>query len=367
MIIFIVAGRLGKSLTISKAVPFIVTGKVQKVYIFRQEAGFVEDGVEYITLPHWIIKIRPIFLSAIVRFVYEPIQLYIYTKKYRPSLINGVFTLPKGLNSTIVGLLTQTPSMVSVIGGVVEITTRLAIPKIGEGINLWMLKKCSVISTKGKVVSEFLIQKGIDRSKIYTLNGSIDIEKFSFNPKIDKDIDIVFIGNFSMLKGPDRVLEVINNIAKSKPEIKVKMIGNGVLLYPIETKLKDYKLQKNVTLTGYIDHPERILKRSKIILIPSESEGLPTVMLEAMACGCVPIISDVGNIKEAAFNNINAFIVKDYKDIGAFTKHALQLLNNDSLRQQMALAAIKTVKEKYAPKVQASIVNEIFEKLDLLQ
>ena len=57
--IFIVAGRLGKSLVENKTLPFLQTGRIKKIYIFRQEKGFPIEGAEYITIPNLILTIKP--------------------------------------------------------------------------------------------------------------------------------------------------------------------------------------------------------------------------------------------------------------------------------------------------------------------
>jgi len=365
MIIFVVVGRFGKSLTVSKVEPFLATGKVSKVYIFRQEAGFPVEGAEYITLPELLLNLKPAWLSKAIRFLYEPLQLLRYTIMLKPNLINGVFTLPKGLNSTVVGKITKTHSVVSVVGGIVEITTRLPFIDFWEKLNLWMLKSCSAVTTKGHVVTNYLIYKGIPKDKIFTLNGSIDTTKFAYKPDIAKDIDILFVGNFSRLKGPDRVLKVISNLSKEIPDIKAVLIGHGDLFKSMKQMIIELNLQNQVELPGYIDHPETLFQRSKCILIPSESEGLPTCMLEGMSCGCVPVVSEVGNIIEAALHETNAMVVKDYTDINSFICNAKKLLTNDALRNQMAQNAIHTVQEKYSIKKQAKIVNDIIEFLSI--
>lgn len=361
MIIFVVVGRLGKSLTLSKVAPFLATGKISKVFVFRQEAGFPLKGVEYITLPGWVTKLRPVIAKRILRFIYEPLQLIWYSIKLKPKLINGVFTLPKGLNSVIVGKITHTPSVVSVVGGIVEITTRHRFKKLWEGLNLWMINSCTVVTTKGQAVCNYLVNKGVTKDKIFILNGSIDTQKFNFNPQVDKDIDILFVGSFSSLKGPDRVLQVIRKLQYEFPDLKAALIGDGDLYPIIQQEIIRLNLQSNIKLPGYIEHPEDWFQRAKCILIPSESEGLPTCMLEAMACACVPVVSNVGNITDAAKHELNSFVVQDYTDIATFTRYAKNLLQNEPLRIELAKNAMVTIEDNYTKQKQAIIALKIIE------
>jgi glycosyltransferase involved in cell wall biosynthesis len=365
MIVFVVTGRLGKSLVVSKVEPLIATGRVNKVYIFSQEPGYPIHGAEYIPLPKWVHALRPAFLSRTIRFLYEPLQLLRYTIKLKPNLINGVFTLPKGLNSTIVGKLTQTKSIVSVIGGIVEIPTRLPFKWLWKCINLAMLRNCDAVTTKGTNVSAYLIDEGIPKSKIFNLVGSINTDKFFYDPGIQKDIDVLFVGNFRRLKGPDRVLEVVRSLIQDGILTKCVFLGAGVLYDEIREQIEAKKLETYVFLKGYQNHPAPYFQRSRTIMIPSTSEGLPMVMVEAMACGCVPVVSDVGNVRDAAHHEINAMVIEKFDDLPAFYKATRRLLTDESLWKRLSVNGIKTVLGAYTPHVQGKIVDQMLTYLKL--
>jgi len=364
--IFIVAGRLGKSLTISKAVPFTTHPAVEQVFIFREEKGFDLEGAVYITLPSFIRKIKPGFLRKIVRFIVEPVQLIRYAIKIKPDLINGVFTLPKGLNAVLAAKISRRKSIVSVIGGTVEITTRFQFQRFWTWFNLRMLKSADAVTTKGSRVTEYLINHGIDSEKIFNLNGSIDIHTFSMYPSVERDIDILFVGNFRKLKGPDRVLRVIKNLRESGLKSKGVFLGTGDLFEEIRAKVIEDSLTEVIKLEGYVDDTASYYQRAKIIVMPSTSEGLPTSMLEAMACGCVPVVSDVGNITDAAKNGENAMVIDHWNDIDGFTEAAKKLLMDDEFRQMLSETGRNTVEEKYTPEKQAEIVDNIFRYLGFI-
>ena len=93
--------------------------------------------------------------------------------------------------------------------------------------------------------------------------------------------------------------------------------------------------------------------------MPSRSEGLPMAMLEAMSCGCVPVISNVGNVKDAAHDGENAFVVDDYLDIEAFVDRIHQLLDDEELRNEMSKNCVKLILEKYTLEKQTEIAKNI--------
>ena len=65
--------------------------------------------------------------------------------------------------------------------------------------------------------------------------------------------------------------------------------------------IKDIKSLLNLFNGG---KNEMVITKSKVLIMPSISEGLSTAMLEAMSSGCVPVVSDVGEMTKAAFDNV---------------------------------------------------------------
>jgi len=359
MIVFVVLGRLGKSLSRYKIDPIINSAKVDKVYAFREEEGYPIEGVTYITLP---VQLRNADgLRKLSRMCYELRQLYCHAKKYRPALINGVFTMPKGLYSVIVGRMLHIRTMVSVIGGEVEITnTDTRHPALMERLVLWILKKADIVTTKGTKVSRCIIERGIDPAKVHVFNGSIDTLTYKPNKNIRRDIDVLFVGSFSPLKGPDRVLETVKKLKEHGIiNVNAVFLGSGELFDEIRAKVNEYGMQNNVTLEGYRENTVGYFQRARILMMPSRSEGLASAMLEAMSCGCVPVVSDVGNMTDAAKHAFNAYVVSDHMDVEGFTKHIQELLQNEKLRLDIAKNGSEFVHDHYSLQVQSKIFEEM--------
>jgi glycosyltransferase involved in cell wall biosynthesis len=363
LVCFLVVGRMGKSLTLSKAEPFALHPSIGKIYIFREREAFPYRKVEYITLPHWILTIRPRFLSRFVRQIAEPVQLIYYSLKIRPDIINGYHIIPKGINSLVAARLSGSKCIISLIGGIVEIETYSRYKWVLKRLNLWALGATDLVTTKGSVVNGYLNEHKIIPSKIVVYNGAINLEKFYFNPLIKKEIDILFVGSFRNLKGPDRVLKMVGLLKKDYPAIRACFIGQGYLFKKCIELSGTLGISENVSFMGQLDEPASYFQSSKILVMPSRSEGLPTSMLEAMACGCVPVVSNVGNIRDVARHEENVFLVNDYKDIKSFTKYIRNLLSDENLRSKMCQKGILTVNEKYSAQEQSKIVDKMINKL----
>lgn len=360
--IFIVVGRLGKNLVQSKVLPVCEAAIFSNIFVFSEEPGIPAGGVDYITLPRWLRELKPAILKRLVRILFEPLQLIYYSWKLKPCIIHGYFTNPKGLNSLIASKITHTNCIISIIGGKEEVETAFFIKQFSLPFVIWMLKQVQHITTKGNKDNTYLINLGVDKNKISTFNGAIDVTRFKYNGK-EKDIDIIFAGIFDRFKGANRAVAIINNVIKELTEINAVFIGMGPLLNDMIREAEKLRLSKNIFFKGYVNDAHEYFKRSKILLFPSSNEGLSTAMLEAMACRCVPIISDVGNQTEAAFHEYNSIVVSDYNDLETFSYQVIRLLNNNSLLNTLAENAEKTIHDKYSPKVQGNICRSFYSPL----
>lgn len=364
ILVFVVVGRLGMRLTKSKIAPFVNSSMIRKVFVFSEKSGIEMPKTTYITHPKWAENIRPGFLKKIFRYLYEPLQLLIYTFKYRPDLINGVFTLPKGLYSLISAKLGNSKSMVSIIGGVPEIHTYSRFKRFWKWLNFWIYRNSDIVTTKGNMIKNYIINNGISNNKVIVFNGAIDIDEFNSFQSSDRTIDILFVGEFSELKGPNRVINIIEKLIYKygMKDISAVFLGKGQKIKEISTYIHRNDLQKNIQLLGYSDKIPEYLNRAKLLIMPSISEGLSTTMLEAMSSKCVPIVSDVGNMTDAAHHNKNSFVVKSYDDIEMFAEYANKLLANERQRLKFALNGEKLVEDHYSINAQTRVVDSILSK-----
>ena len=360
---FLVVGRMGKSLTYSKAEPFVINPLIKLIYIFREREADALPKTVYITLPGWIAKIKPRFLSNFTRIIAEPVQLISKALKVRPDIINGYHLIPKGINSLIAARLTGSKCILSLIGGVVEVETYSRFRWFLKRINLWALRETDLITTKGTKVNSYLTKHDIATSKVLIYNGAIDLRKFYFDATVPKEIDVLFAGTFRKLKGPDRVLQMLALVKKDFPSLKACFIGEGYLYKYCVDMSEMLGLSENVSFAGYKEDTAAYFRKSKILVMPSRSEGLPTSMLEAMSCGCVPVVSNVGNISDAATHSGNAFLINNYCDIKSFAEYIIKLLSDENLRAGMAQLGVQTVRDKYSATEQSKIVDHMIQKL----
>jgi glycosyltransferase involved in cell wall biosynthesis len=120
---------------------------------------------------------------------------------------------------------------------------------------------------------------------------------FSFNPAIKKDINkFLWVGRLDANKDPLTVLKGFNLFAKNNPEAQLIMFyENEDLLAQIIVFIKENNLNHQVYLKGNLPHHEleKWYQESTYFLLGSHKEGGPIALVEAMACGCIPIVTNI--------------------------------------------------------------------------
>jgi glycosyltransferase involved in cell wall biosynthesis len=165
----------------------------------------------------------------------------------------------------------------------------------------------------------------------YSESDKIEILKKELNGKIK----IVFVGTLSSGKRPLYSILLIEKLLKMNYNIEFSIYGDGIERENLEKYISENSLQKNVFLLG--NHTSDTIKNayqdSHFMLLPSESEGWPKVVAEAMFWGCVPISTSVSCVSYMLdFGNRGLLLDIDLeKD----TKKVSELIEDDNRYQKM--------------------------------
>ncbi|MFX1446396.1 MAG: glycosyltransferase [Promethearchaeota archaeon] len=133
------------------------------------------------------------------------------------------------------------------------------------------------------------IYNGIDTEKIYQMSR----EKIVDSQDIFDDnnlIKFITIGRLEVIKGHKYLINAFYKVKKKLSNSKLIIIGTGSLKNKLKIFVRKNKLEDDVIFLGYRSNPFKYLARSNIFVLSSLTEGLPMVLLEALACE-IPIIS----------------------------------------------------------------------------
>ncbi len=189
------------------------------------------------------------------------------------------------------------------------------------------------------VYSETLI-KDWDLTKYkYKINIAphhfINLKKFSKIKEINQRENLVgYIGRLSPEKGVLNLVKSIPLIIDEKEYINFSIIGNGKLMSEIQEYIVNNNLEKNLNLEGWVNHDElgAYLNDFKLLILPSYTEGLPSIILEAMACGTPVLCTSVGSVPDLIKNRENGFLLDD-NGINSIKNGVIDSLNYPQLNK----------------------------------
>lgn len=164
-------------------------------------------------------------------------------------------------------------------------------------------------------------KKRVDNGNVTILPNAIDLNLYTFDGVLREKIreefncsnDTILVGNVGRLcpqKNQTFVLDIFRDLHCIQPDSKLLIVGEGALREELERKIKEYKLNDSVYMTGKRRDIKAILSGFDIFIMPSLFEGAPVSAIEARTSGLPCIISDTIT-KSVAMDGIKYISIND--------------------------------------------------------
>lgn len=187
--------------------------------------------------------------------------------------------------------------------------------------------------------------------RIENILDSVPKEKSTLNHNA-----IIAVGRLNYVKGFSSLIDIVNIAVKTNPKLKLYLLGDGEEKDLIKNKIKEYKLEENVIMPGFVspDEVKNYMLKSDIYVMTSLHECFPMVLLEAYSCG-LPVISfDIlSGPHEIVINNKTGYLVAN-RNKEKMTQKINNLLKNKKEIKKFGKNAFieskKYTKEEIMPK-----------------
>ena len=198
-------------------------------------------------------------------------------------------------------------------------------------------------------------------SKAVVLSNSIDTAIYKSDQiKRWKDKPtLLYLGRIEKNKGIYELVAALK-LLKNEFDFRFELCGAGPMKdYCVETCHK--MLGIDFEYIGVVSGEEKIhiIKRSHLFLLPSYFEGLPMALLETMAAGVVPIVTNVGSMQHIIKHGINGLLVEKQNPQDLYEKLKL-IISDRELYDYLAANATKTIKENFDIKNYIIQLNELY-------
>jgi glycosyltransferase involved in cell wall biosynthesis len=227
-------------------------------------------------------------------------------------------------------------------------------PRLKEEIFTGINKLDKIFVLHGEQVTEVEHLLGINPGKITIVGAGYDKQVFYPDARIKKEsTEILFVGKLAAAKGLPALIEAVNFCRSNCVKLRLHVAGGGsgveadMLLKQLSRDTDRFEYHGILDQHGLAD----IMRSCSVCILPSQYEGLPLVLLEALACGCLLLATDLPGI----VNEIKP-VAGEYLQIVNRTTNALNGISN------------QLEKDAFTSELSAGLINvlQLFEQIDLI-
>lgn len=298
------------------------------------------DGIEIIYPRYFAIssQIPSVFLAYLAGFLYTlTVSFKIATnyKRFEFDIIHAHFAYPDGFAAVLIGKIINKPVVLTVHGS--DVNIYLDKRKHLRNIILFSLRYSDHVIVVSQPLKSKLLELGISNDKISVINNGYDPNVFfpidqsdsrkQLGLPISKKI-ILYVGRLQTIKGLNYLIESMKQVVEKHNNVLLILLGEGSMESELKNMVNKYNLSNYVTFVGSQKH-EIIplwMNACDFLILPSLSEGLPLVLVEASACGKPIIATDVGGVSEATDSSSRLLVPPE--NSRALSMAILKMLNS---------------------------------------
>ena len=262
---------------------------------------------------------------------------------------------------------------------VATLAAKMAGAKVVRSRHIELTKKAGIIykiadaiMTTGEKVKQELVASGVDEKKVISIPTYPDEEKFQSSTKTRKEFqkkyqteNMLVIGTMTGLhvrKRPLSLLPIMKEIVLRSPQTKLLIAGQSFddQMEKLNQEIKKYNLENHIEFVGYV-HPEEFLNSIDIYVCPSEKEGVPQALMQAMMMGKAAVSTDVGSIVDLNVDDNLLMVKKD--DMQALKASLLKIVENEALRKDLAVKNAKVMHAYCSRSVMKQKMRRVYESL----
>jgi glycosyltransferase involved in cell wall biosynthesis len=209
--------------------------------------------------------------------------------------------------------------------------------------------------------SQIMMYTPVDRwNRLHIVHCGVDPGEYHVRRHSGRGSRLLFTGRLSEMKGIPILLSAIATLKDSWPELIVDLAGDGPDRGVIEAEIQRLGIAEHVRILGYqsSEQVRELLRHADVFVLPSFAEGVPVVLMEAMASGVPVIATRIAGIPELVEDGVSGLLTAP-GDSAALVAAIDRLLSDGALRERLARAGRAVIEGEFDTKSEAAWLHRI--------
>ncbi|HET7695338.1 MAG TPA: glycosyltransferase [Vicinamibacterales bacterium] len=305
-------------------------------------------GVRHEPPPAWLA-------TAVGRTLAKFVWTVTIGRRTRADVFIGFHVIPNGTIALAAARLTGGRSCYQMTGGPIEligggyqatenqVLGRLRAPsRMLERLALAVTGAFDLVVVRGTSARRFVSDR-TSAHDVAVIPGSVDLARIAA-PPAHRRYDLIFVGRLAPTKQPLQFLDIAAAVRRILPAVRACIVGGGPMMDAVEARIAELGLQSCVEVTGTVPNALPSLLSARVFILTSRSEGLSIAMAEAMICGAVPVVADVGDLGDLVTEGETGFLIEP-GNIAMYAERAAAILQDPGRWTRMSEAAARRARE----------------------
>jgi len=368
-----VATRLGQHLADRGHIIHFITYQKPFSMMWQQTKGLHVDLVDRFDYPLFSV-VGPPYTMALTS------KMIKVAKAAELDVIHSHYAIPHAMSAYMTREIIGLPYVMTLHGSDVH---TLGLDPAYKPVVQYTVEKADAVTA----VSEFLKKKahealGIKR-EIHVIPNFIDTKQFSqvsgirlvvesgcvslrreddaYEISPDEKI-ILHASNFRGVKRVVQLVEAMRIVIDAIPTTRLVIAGDGPDRIDVERRIEALKLCNNIHLLGVKSNMQEIMCSADVFVLNSTMEGMPLVLLEAMACSLPVVTTPAGGIPELVRPGIDGVVTKGF-ETEELAEALINILEKDGFREKMGKAGHQRVEDKFTAERIVPMYEKLFEEV----
>lgn len=344
-------------------------GDTRQVHLKRWAEYFVESDYEVIVFSleggeRFPVKVYgtniPAALPRLLRYPLAAPAARALARRYPPDIVNAHFVPNYGL---IARMMARRPYVVSTWGSDVMVNAGRT------PFHAWraraVLRGADHVTSDATVMTERIVAFGVPGERVLTLPFGVDTSRFSPSPDVPAGGPrLVSNRRLETVYGVSTIVDAFAGVTEALPGATLTVAGDGSLRAELARRAGRSVAAPAITFVGSVDHERMpvLLREHHIYVSSTRSDTTSVSLLEAMACGLFPVVSDIPANREWIRHRENGYLFP----AGQPLKLAMALIEawqDEELREAARKRNLEIIRTRATWSDNMAQVRELFEKL----